>query len=115
MGSLFGRSNQFEIMMAFIKGRKMGLLVMLVVWGISVVVNTVAFYFLELKKRNFIPFNDLVIMALFILVPFINTIIATAITIGGFSAGVQYFFTFLESKLTFNLVWKDGKFQRLKE
>lgn len=93
----------------------MGLGVILVVWGISVVVNALTFYLLELKKRNFIPFKELVIMALFILVPFINTIIATAITIGGFSAGVQFIFTYLESKMTFNLVWKDGKFQRMKE
>lgn len=89
--------------------------VILAIWGICAILNSVAFYFIELKRQNFISFKDLVCMALLILVPVVNTVLAILFAVVGTIITVEAFFNYLGSKMTFNLVWKDGKFQRVKE
>jgi len=85
------------------------------IWGISAIFNMAMFYFLDFRKKNFIASGDLLLMAVFIVVPVLNSAIAGVACFIMMMEGIQWVVVKAWAKINFNWVWKDGKFQRMED
>lgn len=85
------------------------------IWLLSAIFNAAMFYFLDLRKKNFIPSDDLLLMAVFIVVPVLNSAIAGVACMMMMLEGIQWVAVKMWAKINFNWVWKDGKFQRMED
>jgi hypothetical protein len=85
------------------------------IWFISAIFNMALFYFLDFRKKNFIASDDLLLMAAFIVIPVLNSVIAGIACLMLMLEGVEWVVGKAWDKINFNWVWKDGKFQRMED